>query len=211
MPTAARALIARTSYIYSKGMSAGMNRPPREYTEKELEIISSGQGYVFKKHPVRRVVNRMLHLIARFSPGAESLRPFIHRLRGVRIGRDVFIGEEVYLENEYPHFVEIHDEAQIALRAIIMAHVRGPGRLIIQKKAWIGPYCVVSAVTGETLTIGEGAVVGAGSVVTGDVPPYTMVGGVPAKPIAEVTVPLTQKTSYRDFRNGLRSFKKSGG
>ncbi len=156
-----------------------------------------------RRHFIRRMANRFLHFLARILPGAESVRPFLHKLRGVKIGKDVFIGEEVYLENEYPHYVEIHDEAQIALRSIIMAHVRGPGKLIICKKAWIGPNCVVSAVTGEVLTIGEGAVVGAGSVVTKDVPPYTFVGGVPAKPIARVTVPLIQKNTYTAFKEGL--------
>jgi len=165
-------------------------------------------GKIIRRPLIIRILNRVLHLLARYSPGAESIRPFLHRLRGVKIGKNVFIGEEVYIENEYPHYIEIHDEAQIALRAIIMAHVRGPGKLIIGRKAWIGPNCVISAVTGETLTIGEGAVVAAGSVVTKDVPPYTMVGGVPAKPIAKVTVPLTQRTNYKEFRNGLEILRK---
>jgi acetyltransferase-like isoleucine patch superfamily enzyme len=171
-------------------------------------LFLEGVGMIMRRCLPRRILNRCLHSMARVLPGAESVRPFLHRLRGVKIGKNVFIGEDVYLENEYPHYVEIQDEAQIALRAIIMAHVRGPGRLIICKKAWIGPNSVVSAVTGETLTIGEGAVVGAGSVVTKDVPPYTFVGGVPAKPIARVTDPLIQRHQYAAFKNGLRPLDK---
>ena len=81
------------------------------------------------------MVNRVLHLVARFSPGTITLRPFLHRMRGVKISGQVFIGEEVYLENEYPECIEIHDEVVIALRVTMVAHLRGPGKIIIQKKA----------------------------------------------------------------------------
>ena len=161
-----------------------------------------------KKSLLRRGFNRTLHLIARFSPGATTLRPFLHKLRGVIIRGNVFIGEEVYIENEYPECVEIHDEAQIALRTTIMAHFRGPGKVIIGEKVWIGPNCVIAANPGETLTIGEGSALAASSVVTKDVPPSTFVGGVPAKYIARITVPMTVNTSYKDFKDGLKPIKK---
>lgn len=157
---------------------------------------------------IRRISNRILHLAARFLPGSESLRPFIHKLRGVKIYGNVFIGDDVYLENDHPDCVEIHDEAQIVLRCIIMAHFRGAGRVIIGKKVWLGANCTIAASSGQTLTIGEGSVVAAGSVVTRDVPAFTFVGGVPARPIAKVTVPMTLKTSYEDFKNGLKPFEK---
>ena len=50
-------------------------------------------------------------------------------------------------------------------------------RIIVEDKVWIGFNVIVL----KGVTIGEGAVVGAGSVVTKDVPPYTMVAGNPAK------------------------------
>ena len=154
---------------------------------------------------IRRLANRALHLAARFSPGTLTLRPFLHRLRGVRISRGVFIGEEVYLENEYPECIEIQDNVVIALRVTVVAHLRGPGKIVIRKNAWIGSGAIIAAAGGQTLTIGEGAVLAAGSVVTKDIPAYTLVGGVPAKPIARVTVPLTLDTSYADFKKGLIS------
>jgi acetyltransferase-like isoleucine patch superfamily enzyme len=165
--------------------------------------IRSGGGRL-KKNIVRRSFNRIAHLLARFSPGATSFRPFLHKLRNVQIGRNVFIGEEVYIENEHPECVEIGDDAQIALRATIMAHFRGPGRVMIGKKVWIGPGCVIAGGSGRTLTIGEGSMVAALSVVVNDVPPYTFVGGAPAKPIARVTVPMTVDTTYEDWKKGLR-------
>jgi acetyltransferase-like isoleucine patch superfamily enzyme len=136
------------------------------------------------------------------------MRPFLHRLRGVKIHGRVFIGDDVYIENEYPEFIEIHDEAQIALRTIIMAHFRGTGRVIVGKKAWVGAGCIIAASPNQTLIIGEGSVLAAGSVVTKDIPPYTFVGGVPAKPIARVTVPMTLDTNFDDFKKGLLQLEK---
>ncbi|MCR1919976.1 CatB-related O-acetyltransferase [Frisingicoccus caecimuris] len=53
------------------------------------------------------------------------------------------------------------------------------GDIIIGNDVWIGYEAVVLA----GVTIGDGAIVGTRAVVTKDVPPYTIVGGVPAKPI----------------------------
>ena len=160
-----------------------------------------------KKPIIRRVANRILHLMARFGPGSTSFRPFIHELRGVKIYGKVFIGDDVYLENEYPENIEIHDGAGIALRTTIISHCRGPGKIIIEKNVWIGTCCTVAARNGQVLRIGEGSVLAANSVVTKDVPPGILMGGIPAKPIAKATVPGTLGYSYSDFKKGLRSLK----
>lgn len=55
------------------------------------------------------------------------------------------------------------------------------GKIVIGNDVWIG----VNAVILKDVTIGEGSIVGAGSVVTKDVAPYTIVGGVPAKVIKQ--------------------------
>lgn len=160
-----------------------------------------------KKSLLRRSLNRILGMLARFAPGAESLRPFLHKLRGVRITGRVFIGDDVYLENEYPECVEIQDGAQIALRSILIAHTRGPGRIVVEKNVFIGANCVVAASPGKTLTIGEGAVIATSSVIASDVPAYTLVAHTKAAPRARVTVPLTIETSYDSFLAGLRPLK----
>ena len=53
------------------------------------------------------------------------------------------------------------------------------GDIVIGNDVWIGYEAVILA----GVTIGDGAVIGARTVVTKDVPPYTIVGGMPAKPI----------------------------
>ena len=52
-------------------------------------------------------------------------------------------------------------------------------RIVIGNDVWIGGRATIL----RGVTIGDGAVVGAGAVVTRDVEPYTVVGGVPARPI----------------------------
>ncbi len=53
------------------------------------------------------------------------------------------------------------------------------GAIVIGNDVWIGYEAVIM----QGVTIGDGAIVGTRAVVTKDVPPYTIVGGVPAKPI----------------------------
>lgn len=53
------------------------------------------------------------------------------------------------------------------------------GDIVVGSDVWIGYEAVILS----GVTIGDGAIIGARAVVTHDVPPYTIVGGVPAKPI----------------------------
>ena len=53
------------------------------------------------------------------------------------------------------------------------------GDIVIGNDVWIGYEAVIMA----GVTIGDGAIIGARAVVTKDVPPYTVAGGIPAKPI----------------------------
>lgn len=53
------------------------------------------------------------------------------------------------------------------------------GDIVIGNDVWIGYEAVILS----GVTIGDGAIIGARAVVTKDIPPYTIVGGVPAKPI----------------------------
>lgn len=61
----------------------------------------------------------------------------------------------------------------------IMSQGHQPGTVIIEDDVWIGANCVIT----PDVRIGRGAVIGAGAVVTRNVAPYTIAGGVPAREI----------------------------
>ena len=80
--------------------------------------------------------------------------------------------------------VVIEDDVMISAGSIIFAHdasspKQAVSRVLIKKSVYLG----VGSIVLPGVTIGEGAVVGAGAVVTRDVQPHTVVVGVPAKPI----------------------------
>ena len=178
---------------------------------RNVQPISAGHSVpadrrntVQHKSFIRRALNRMLHLLCRFLPGAATLRPFLHRMRGMQIGKNVWIGEDAYLENEFPEQVEIHDGAVVGLRAIVIAHTRGAGRIIIGKDVYIGAGAVIVTVANRTLVIGEGSVIMASSLVTGNVAPFTLYGSDASKPLARITKPFVASASYEDFMMSLR-------
>ena len=73
------------------------------------------------------------------------------------------------------------------------------GDIIIGNDVWIGYEAVILS----GVTVGDGAIIGTRAVVTKDVPPYTIVGGVPAKPIkkrfSEDTIVSLLKIKWWDW------------
>ncbi|MGH6891311.1 MAG: acyltransferase [Dongiaceae bacterium] len=143
-------------------------------------------------------------MIVRFTPGATTFRPFLHRARGVKIGKGVFIADDVYIDGEYPEMVEIQEGAAVSIRATIIAHNKGPGRVIIEKGALIGPQAVVLCSSGKILRIGEGAVVGAGCVVSRNVPARTVLIPAPNQVAGHAMVSLVAAETIEEFWAGLR-------
>jgi len=99
------------------------------------------------------------------------------------IGQNSFInGAYIAVESS----VEIGNSVDIAPYVMIMDaqmphtyknSARKPAPIVIKDHVWIATRAIIL----RGVTIGEGAVVAAGSVVTKDVAPYTLVGGIPAK------------------------------
>lgn len=84
---------------------------------------------------------------------------------------------------EWPELAGLYDKFATGLPDSIAAHKKmlseQKGKIVIGNDVWIGQGAFIS----RGVTIGDGAIVAAHAVVTKDVPPYSIVGGVPAKVI----------------------------
>jgi acetyltransferase-like isoleucine patch superfamily enzyme len=106
---------------------------------------------------------------------------------GITIGDRVLISHNVNIYDNSTHPLSAKKRHEQFRQIITAGH---PTRnidlseqpILISNDAWIGCMSIIMA----GVTIGEGAIVGAGSVVTKDVPPYTIVAGNPAKVIREI-------------------------
>ncbi len=90
---------------------------------------------------------------------------------GIRIGCNVNLSSDVHI------YTEQHDHRDPWFRC----NSDGSFGVTICDRAWIGPDTTLL----PGVTVGEGAVVAAGAVVTGDVAPYTIVAGIPARKIGD--------------------------
>ena len=157
----------------------------------------------------RDLTNQLLQGCALHAPGHKSTRVWLHRLRGVSIGDNVSIGPGVIIEPSCPGLVSIGHNVSIGMRTIIIA--RNPeatfdGSMSYRHRVKIesGAYVGAGSMILPDVTIGQGAVVNAGSVVSRTVPPRTLVRGNPAEPIAHCGIVLGGGVSYEQFVRNLK-------
>jgi acetyltransferase-like isoleucine patch superfamily enzyme len=130
-----------------------------------------------------------LNILAFLMPYAGP-RVLIHKLRGVKIGKNVLIGFNVTLDNTYPQLITIKDGVSLAGHNLILAHSKPLechenifssyiAPVVLEKNVWVTVGVIILA----GVTIGEGSVIAAGSVVTDNIPPHCLAAGNPARVI----------------------------
>jgi len=114
---------------------------------------------------------------------------------GIRIGNNCLIGEYSVIRGQGGVWIGDRVYTSPFTQILAVNHVfRDPEEpfiyqgiiaegIVIEDDVWLGAGCIVT----DGVKIGKGSVVAAGSVVTHDVPPHTLVGGVPAKIIREIS------------------------
>jgi acetyltransferase-like isoleucine patch superfamily enzyme len=181
---------------------------PKSVSSSDAPATAVGQPH-HKEGLIRGALNRILQVLALYAPGLVTLRPALHRMRGVRIGRNVAIGASAIIETKHPELVWIGDNVAIGIRNVIIAHFSdsmdrsqetNEPTVRICDNVYIGASVTIL----PNVTIGEGAVISAGSVVFKSVAPKTMVKGNPAIPVAICGLPLVGDISYSEFLKHLK-------
>lgn len=121
---------------------------------------------------------------------------------GVKVGEGCLIATRNW--SSEPFLITLGNNVQLTNGVSIHTHGGGNcvrnkypdfdafGKVIIEDWAYIGAYSQIM----PGVTIGEGSLVAAGSVVTKSVPPYTVVGGNPAKVLCSIDEYLAKNMSY---------------
>jgi acetyltransferase-like isoleucine patch superfamily enzyme len=157
------------------------------------------------------------HIVAKI-PSFRIRHCFYRRVMGYRIGRhssvhmnvfftgshvtigdNVVINRQCYIDGRVG--VEIGNNVGISPWVYIASLGHDPAsptfetkgsKVVIKNNTWIGARAMIM----PGVTIGEGAVIGAGAVVTGNIAPYSVAVGIPAREIKDRTRDIRYKLQY---------------
>ena len=157
----------------------------------EVVEFYGGNKVVFA---IKFLKNWLLERLASNFP-IPSWRVNFHRMRGINIGKNVYIGYDVIFDRIHPELITIEDYAEIGVRCIISTHSRGslPLRELyprttksvkIGRGVWMPPGCIVI----QGVEIGKNSVIGTGSVVLKSIPPNSLAMGFPARVIKKLEI-----------------------
>lgn len=146
-------------------------------------FLATFTGYI-PSHTVRYILYNYLFLVKIPSDSTIYWRCRFFKPSGVNIGHHSIIGNDAFLDGRSGVYIGNNVNIAGEFRAYSMEHdINSPnfssvgGPVIIKDWVYIGTRVTVL----PRVTIGEGAVVASGAVVSKNVDPWTMVGGVPAK------------------------------
>ena len=185
----------KLSLTYRFLRKIGLNYSEQEYGQVSLrKMIKSALIHIRNAFLLKYCMYSVL-----LSPlNYRKIRPVLWRWMGANVGKDCYIGYEVWADMTNIHLIELEDHVHIANRCLLLCHQRDLSdycvgddyaklgyhrkKIILKKGCLIGMNSMVL----PGVTIGEGAIVGAGSLVTKDIPAWTIATGRPAKVVKRI-------------------------
>jgi acetyltransferase-like isoleucine patch superfamily enzyme len=145
---------------------------------------------LFRQKLLNLIAHHMIH------PGA---RLWLYRRMGVNIGRDCVVEMYCNLDDQFPELIFFDDHSGPSRYVTIVCHDDVAARTEqgnVSRHGYVAPVRMesysavgVGSILLPGVTLHEGAMVGAGAVVTKDVPAYTLAVGVPARVIKKLEPP----------------------
>lgn len=143
-----------------------------------------------RQYGVKRFLRRFLFSVSYKSFFITSnIRIKLLKKAGVHIGKNCFIGQFVLFDDLYPENIYIGDDVTITIGTKILTHFFNPqtksyevGKVIIENNVFIGMNTLIT----KPINIGHNSCIGAGSVITKNIPQNTVCAGVPCKVIKEM-------------------------
>ena len=185
----------KLSTTYKLLRALGFNYSEEEYGDVSLwRVIKQFFGNIYRKQ-----LEKMMDwpILQSFNP--RKIRPILMRKMGCKVGKECFIGDYVRIDLGHADMITLEDHVSIAAGVRLLCHQRDFSNykvgddymdlgyivkpIVLKKGCLVGMESFVM----PGVTIGEGAVVGAGSLVTKDVPAWSVATGRPAKVVKEFT------------------------
>lgn len=169
------------------------------YSEEEYGNVSFWRvAKQFFVNIYRKRLEKMMDWPILQSVNPRKVRPYLLRRMGCSVGKGVFIGDYVRVDCGHTEMIIIEDSVSIASGTRLLCHQRDFADyyvgddymklgyiikpIVLKKGCLIGMESFVM----PGITVGEGAIVGAGSIVTKDIPAWTIAAGRPAKVLREI-------------------------
>lgn len=141
-------------------------------------------------------LHKCIHVLMRITP-SNSIRVKLLRLLGAKVEGDLFISQDLFINDAgKTDLLTIERNVGIGPRVTLLLHQDfWPSPLMAlypernqEMRIKEGACICAGTIILPGITVGEFSVVAAGSVVIQDVPPYTVVGGVPARELKKITM-----------------------
>ena len=147
-------------------------------------------------------------LLSPFLP--RRVRPWVLKRVGCHVGKGCFIGDNVRIDTGHADMITLEDGVSVAGGTRLLCHQRDFSEyfvgsdynklrysikpIVLKKGCLIGMESFVI----PGVTVGEGAIVGAGSLVTKDIPAWTVATGRPAKVVRVISQPPSEEKTKEE-------------